>query len=631
MEVFKQYISGLTLVMISPVVFMRNIYTVSRGFISNGDKSWAFCEVDFFFRAWYEKLANDFRKFGRFGYAWDDGLGLPLGPRFYNNFVTYWLYGKLGAVRFTVMGWLLMATTLFFLIANGISSDGRFWIASIGVFWVLSSPSLSSIYVQFGKPETFWWWMSTLGMFFGLRNGLHVASVIWSAVALVNVPVAVLSGLVFGVPLIIHSMLVASTPFGLLWLIPGLFKIVIRVVQSLRSGFFGMITDEQAGLRKRKLFFHGDELSYLSLSIFLIVFVSKEHSTVFIYPIVCFALVFQILFFLNRRLIYINDDQSYALLYFGGTTAFGSAIGDPVLLLIPLIATLRFIGGIPENSFARRRFWPVSSVSSRSVHGLFKKLVRLWYFPFVCFLPRPSIAKSKLIDALDALTPWSRIAIESYGKMRESGFARRLQTAIQEPLMQKRIGVVNDIYAGMTTEYRDNLLWKEFFEDLKDPAGALSILESYWVRYVLAFTPQFQSALESLGFQVVASIDLQEDSLSRRVFRLEERVAHPHVTILRAPYSVPQIKPQKRNKRITGIEISNISDKIYKIPYIFFRGLRCYLGDDLCGTAKTRVGRFIRLSTHSSGFVSDSHIRLRYSSLSFVENLREWNYIFSKK
>ena len=57
---------------------------------------WAFSRMDAGFRPWYTKIANDYNSQGRFGYVWDDGLGMPLGVRIYNNWGTYKLLHLLG-------------------------------------------------------------------------------------------------------------------------------------------------------------------------------------------------------------------------------------------------------------------------------------------------------------------------------------------------------------------------------------------------------------------------------------------------------------------------------------------------------------------------------------------------------
>lgn len=73
---------------------------------------WAFSQIDAAFRPWYSEIARDYHTQGRFGYVWDDGLGMSLDVRIYNNLTTYKLLHWLGARRMMASGYLLMVVML---------------------------------------------------------------------------------------------------------------------------------------------------------------------------------------------------------------------------------------------------------------------------------------------------------------------------------------------------------------------------------------------------------------------------------------------------------------------------------------------------------------------------------------
>ena len=114
---------------------------------------WAFNRSDAGFRPWYTKIANDYHSQGRFGYVWDDGLGMPLGVRIYNNWGTYKLLHLLGHRWMMALGYVLMILAIIILV----SLHFGILIGILAGVIAAGSPLLIVSYTHFGKPEMFWW------------------------------------------------------------------------------------------------------------------------------------------------------------------------------------------------------------------------------------------------------------------------------------------------------------------------------------------------------------------------------------------------------------------------------------------------------------------------------------------
>jgi hypothetical protein len=82
--------------------------------ISNKIKLYAFSPLDLRFRGWYNKIGNDFYSRGRFGYIWDNGLGMPAADLTYNNYLTYTLLRIIGTQHYMFFGYLCLTLATFF-------------------------------------------------------------------------------------------------------------------------------------------------------------------------------------------------------------------------------------------------------------------------------------------------------------------------------------------------------------------------------------------------------------------------------------------------------------------------------------------------------------------------------------
>src|SRR5262249_11525113 len=93
---------------------------------------------EFWTRPYYQRIARDFRTIGRAGYAWDEALGLPFGPRIYNNTATYAVYGALSPRGFRIAALAAYLGTV--LVAGWMS--GHWLLAAVIVAVLLGSPAV---------------------------------------------------------------------------------------------------------------------------------------------------------------------------------------------------------------------------------------------------------------------------------------------------------------------------------------------------------------------------------------------------------------------------------------------------------------------------------------------------------
>ncbi len=201
---------------------------------------WGF-DYDRCFRSWYSKVADDYRDRGRLGYAWNDGLGLRLDIRVYNNWATYWLLGALGHRGALLMGYggVLVAVAAF-------GSHQFGWaVGIIAAISVGGGPLLVRSFTRLGKPELMWAGVGLGAVALGYSGHTVGAGLVWSLLAVVNTPAAVTLGLV-AAPGFLCFALLEGTLLDLVTAgLPGVCKVAVRAIPALRTGVAGTVAKQQ--------------------------------------------------------------------------------------------------------------------------------------------------------------------------------------------------------------------------------------------------------------------------------------------------------------------------------------------------------------------------------------------------
>ena len=291
-------------VLLAPRTILRLFDGLRPGGSGIGNRDfWAFGPIDGRWRPYYNKLARDLSNQGRFGFAWDDGLGTPLGARIYSNWVTYRLLHLLGTRWHCAVGLLLLIAT----------SATAIWIrigpipALITGVVLAGSPLCAFCYTHLGKPELFWWFSALVFVLLGFLAPPWTAGLFWSAVAMVNLAVSVMLALLAG-PAIATSHLSLEHWAGLAaGVAPGVLKHVWRAWHMHRDRQLTSIVAEQVGLWRKGMAFDLPEwilLSPLAVSLLL----SSAQSGAWLPGGLLLGCGLG-LWWINWRLIYMNDVQ----------------------------------------------------------------------------------------------------------------------------------------------------------------------------------------------------------------------------------------------------------------------------------------------------------------------------------
>jgi len=429
----------------------------------------AFGWTDAFIRVWYNKIANDISQYGRFGYAWDDSLGLPLGPRIYNNFATYRLLKWLGTRNLMCIGYL---TSLTLILLTATQAFGLIIASAILVLFA-ASPLFVLGYTLLGKPEIFWWGTAGLMFYLVLQGNILYASFLWSLLAFANVPVALLSFFVFGT-----TTLTLAIQYGLLDnLIIGCFlgvgKILFRSYQMWRSGFLGKLVTEQSGLWKRPWLHVQSEV--LILWPFVIALLSSLWMVEKVSPLLALIISGCSFFFINWRIIYLNDTQSFKFVLFFSAWAYVSScanIGGALILLF----------------FA---YQPIVN------HCGIDKLIPI---------KKPDIDNNFFVKLTALLKANSRILIYYPGRIRESGALRSFIEWLKFFFVGKHVSIVNDMYLPIICKPLASKVQKKL-QGTKNQLNKISnLFETLAIRYVIGFTWEDVNAATKGRFSLVGKI-----------------------------------------------------------------------------------------------------------------------------
>lgn len=493
--------------------------------INNAD-FWAFGPTDAAFRPWYNKTARTFHTQGRFGYAWDDGLGMYLGLRTYNNLFTYKLLYWLGTRRMTTIGCLMMLT-----LSTGLCI-WRFgpWLGLAVGLLMVGSPILVVSYTHLGKPEVFWWGLGVLFVFAGFSGMGLLAGLLWSLLAFVNLPVSVMLAMLLG-PALFFSSLSSHSLFGLIiGVTPGAVKHTLRIISMRHSAFLSNKVSEQRRVWKRTwhpiLFEYARWFPFI-LSIAASAYTSQQFITGVLILIVGLGLHWS-----NYRIIYLNDDQSFILAFL--TIGLGYAVA--VQSIAGLLGIIFFTYSHPP--FWYEAVWQRSWPNWRNAWQLIKSYLEVAPLRFV--QPAP------LITFLNQIPDGARILLESDGDPRTGSIFRTFTQWTEESLPHRQVDLVNNMYTRqlepeLSVRYLNN------FNASKMNAQVMGQLcQVLGVSHVVAFSAATVRALDSIGYKQIAQVNLNNlEPHDLSIIRLPGLV----FVLLQAPSPLTVIDPALRWER----------------------------------------------------------------------------------
>ena len=517
------------------------------------DDFWAFGSVDAAFRPWYNKVARDHQTQGRFGYAWDDGLGMSMGPVLFNNWVTYKILSWLGTRRMTAIGYLL-------IVISSAGLCGWYFGAWVGIaigLLMAGSPILAVSYTHLGKTEVLWWGLVPVFVFAAFSGKGLVAGLLWSFIAWSNLGVSVLLVLMLGPALLFFSLSTNFFFWLLIGVMPGAVKHAIRVIYMWRSGFLSDLVSEQSHLWKwpwRPISFElGWWLPFI-LSVAASAYKSQQFITGGLIMVVGL-----LLYWANRRFIQLSDVQSFHLAFF--TIGFGYAIA--VQSLLGLIAIILFVYCHPP--FWYEAVWKQCWPDWRKAWQMMKSYLEV--------APIRLLQPSLLITFLNQIPDGARFLAESDGDPRTGSRLRNFWQWTEEFLPPRQVDLVNEIQTRFV-EPELVIRYLSHFNASQMSAQVMGQLcQVLGVSHVVVFTPATVNVLKSIGYQLIAQVDLRQlDQQSRNVIRPPVAMA-----LLRAPLPATVIDPAVRWERKGNILTWNANaGQSYMIRYRYHPNFRAY-------------------------------------------------------
>jgi hypothetical protein len=469
---------------------------------TGGEPLHAFGPRDLHVRGWYEKIASDQRRFGRVGYVWDDGFGLSLGPRFYNNFLTFWLYGALGARAYTALSvvvYLGVALALF-------AAHSALAMGAVLVVMLAASPLFLGAQFHLGKPEILWWVLGLGCYALAFDHAWLAAGVLFSALAIANFSAAFFTGV--GLAALVALARPGADAFGLLAVgaAPGLIKTALRLTAALRARFVQRILEEQDDVHgaSRSLLQrftplasdrHAMYLGLLGVASALVT-IGHPQGGIAAGTIAAAAVVYA----LSSSAIYLADPPTLWMWHMSLLVAAAavSPSWTAVLGILVFVYPHPLLAGTPASVAALPGESRLASLARRGAEAL---------AAYPGFAPWSSSRVRGAAGALFADVPdGARVLVETRSADRNAGGYRALLLLWDNVAPERGIEVLPDEYVRIANPRAFRSLLARFNADAD--AGTLRlVLERAGATHVFATTREFSDALAAAGAPVVARLE----------------------------------------------------------------------------------------------------------------------------
>lgn len=476
------------------------IWRVAR--ILSGNKSFYMLSTfELWTRTYYEKLVQNFREVGRFGYVWDEGLGIPMGPRSYNNFATYMLYGILSPRCFSLLS---IGSYLVGVLAIGLYVGHPLQSVFVVVILLGSPAILFSLVGYMIKPEVIWWSLSLLALAAALE---HLWMIVWPVLGIlliVNTPVAaILGAMLAGLWLWSWGVTgVVPISYAMLWAGPGVFKQIWRCWYGYRDGFLHAVAGEQKRVRRQRRSILNDVI-YLTGWFFLPIMLTSLSDWKQGIVLGGVGLAF---YLGNYHIVKIADNVTVLVVLTSLVTVSVLVSGE----ILGLIGVALFVYAHPFNYAAgilkTGRGESIQQVKSQEWQTRLNAMSELLKsYPWFAPLPQPH--PEALVALFNRIPNGARVLLESEGDGRGGGRFVSLRNWAASLLYSRQIELVNQTFLVRTVEPQLADIYLDYFTIKRlQPESMLQVCEKLGGSYVIAFTPETTSALEKVGFEHIMTV-----------------------------------------------------------------------------------------------------------------------------
>jgi hypothetical protein len=462
--------------------------------------SYALTSFEFWTRPYYEHIARNFHTVGRFGYVWDEALGVPFGPRLYNNWATYVLYGALSPRAFRLLS---LGTYLAAVLAGGWLT-GHWIVATVVAVLLLGAPAaIYSLVACMLKPEVIWWPLVLIAVTAALTGEWPITAALGGLLLLVNLPVAAIAGIILA-PLWLYASLRTGAPAGgwaLVAVVPGVAKTAIRAWQAWRDPIAGKIATDQ---RKMTESAAGPPRVLLGLAVSFVLPMLLAGWPMPLETLLLAAAAVAVAL-INGRLIKIADTVTLLLMFLtlvvAVTLASGVWTGLLGVALVAFYQPFAHYGAVAGRAEAEALSRAQAAPPAQRLAGL-REVAS--HYPW--FAPTDREGPMDMMHLLAAIPDGARVFIESTDDSRTGSAYRSFRNWADAIVSSRQVELANQFFLlrlvepSLADRYLDRFSARFLSAD-----RMRSLCETLGASRVIAFDPATVAALEGTGFVKVAT------------------------------------------------------------------------------------------------------------------------------
>lgn len=476
-----------------------------RGVVAIASPSACLSSFEYWTRYYYEHIALNFKSAGRLGYVWDEALGVPFGPRIYNNTLTYRLYGALSPKAFRL---LTLAAYLGAIIGLGISG-GHGMLGLLLALIIFGSPAgLHSLVGYMLKPEVPWWSLAMIAAGSAVGGHWPMAFAACGLLLLGNASVSAITAFLIGPLWILTAWNDGTLPGGasLAWLIPGAVKMGVRILQARAEGMGREVTaDQKKAARRNTVSIR--ELVNLALWFGIPLLLCGAFSGSATLLLGAAATLFWLT---NRHVVKVADTVTVLLALLTVLAALTLTSGE----WWGLVGIAWFTYYQPFTAYPAMSGQAAAEAHKLALAGSPSDRLRALQtaardFPW--FSSRGLPECGKVVSLLAAIPDGARVLLESDGDGRWAGTHLHFRNWADSIVARRNVELVNQFFLVRVVEPVLADLYLDQFTAKRLGSGTmLEICQALGASFVLAFTPDTVAALEATGFQRVTEVSAEE-------------------------------------------------------------------------------------------------------------------------